>query len=294
VPLSEIESADDPRLAPYAHVADAGWLREHGLFVAEGRLVVRTLLTASAMGARSILVTRPALDGLADVLTADSPLPILLVPQAVMNGIVGFNIHRGCLALGERPPERSLTELLGTAASAFADATADRRSLGGGWSAKPPYRASTGRLVVLENVSNADNVGGIFRCAAAFGAAVVLGPHCGDPLYRKAIRTSMGAALRVPFAAAAPWPASLDDLRAAGYVVVALTPSNDAEDLDRVASDLARRPKVALLAGAEGEGLTDAALASSDRRVRIGIDPAVDSLNVAVATGIALHLVGLH
>ena len=257
-----IDSPDDPRLALYRHVADPVLLREHRLFVAEGRLVVRTLLTASPLRTRSVLVTRQALDSLADVLREDSPLPILVVPQDVMNGIVGFNIHRGCLALGERPPQRPLDRLIETGSA---------------------------RLVVLENISNADNVGGIVRCAGAFGAAVVLGPHCADPLYRKAIRTSMGAALRVPFADADVWPDAIGRLRGAGYHVVALTPSSDAGDLDEAAGALAAMPRVALLVGAEGPGLTAAALAASDRRVRIRIDPSVDSLNVAVAAGIALH-----
>jgi len=262
MPLETIDAPDDPRLAPYRHAADPVRLREHGLFAAEGRLVVRTLLTASPLATRSVLVTRPALDGLSDVLPAGSRFPILVVPQAVMNGIVGFNIHRGCLALGERPPDRSIESLLQD---------------------DPP------RLVVLEDVSNADNVGGIFRCAAAFGAAVVMGPHCADPLYRKAIRTSMGAALRVPFAPAAAWPGTLDVLRGSGYHVVALTPGPEADDLDATAGAISRMPHVALLIGAEGSGLSATALAGADRRIRIRIDRSVDSLNAAVATGIALH-----
>ena len=142
---------------------------------------------------------------------------------------------------------------------------------------------------MLEAVANADNVGGIFRNAAAFGAgAVLLSPACCDPLYRKAIRTSMAAVLRVPFARCDDWPQDLVRLRDRGFRIVALTPREPAAML----ADFAARPRperVALLAGTEGAGLSAAAEQLADERVRIPIESAVDSLNVAVAVGIALH-----
>jgi tRNA G18 (ribose-2'-O)-methylase SpoU len=142
---------------------------------------------------------------------------------------------------------------------------------------------------VLERVSDADNVGAIFRSAAAFGAdAVLLGPSCADPLYRKAIRTSMGAVLTVPFADADPWPATLKDLAADGWALAALTPAHDAMPLHDFSS--ATRPlRVAVVLGHEGDGLTDVALAACEYRVRIPIRPSVDSLNVATAAAIALY-----
>ena len=145
------------------------------------------------------------------------------------------------------------------------------------------------RLVVLEGIANPDNMGGIFRNAAAFGAAgVVIGPGCCDPLYRKAIRVSMGAALTVPFAEAGPeWPRGVEELRQAGFRVLALTPAAGAVDVAAAAA--AAGGRVALLAGSEGEGLTEAAMALSDLRVRIPLAPGTDSLNVATAVGIALH-----
>jgi tRNA G18 (ribose-2'-O)-methylase SpoU len=261
MPRIDVDDLADPRIAEYRNVTDPARLREHGLFVAEGRLVVRTLLAESPLRTRSVLVTRNALESLEDVLASRDDLPVLVVPQALMNGIVGFNIHRGCLALGERPAEGSLDALMENRPS---------------------------RVVVMEHVSNADNVGGIFRCAAAFGAAVIAGEGCCDPLYRKAIRTSMGAALRTPFAPADEWPEALERLRDAGYLVVALTPSG-AEDLNEAAGEIRASRRMALLAGGEGTGLTSEALGAADRRVRIGIRPEVDSLNVAVAVGIALH-----
>ena len=150
---------------------------------------------------------------------------------------------------------------------------------------------SARRVVVLEGVANADNVGGAFRNAAAFGVdAVVLSPTCCDPLYRKAIRTSMGAALRVPFAraGAAEWPAALGRLRAAGFTLVALTLREPSETLDAFAAR-ARPARLALIVGTEGAGLSAAVESSADVRVRIPIRGDVDSLNLASAVGIALY-----
>jgi len=144
-------------------------------------------------------------------------------------------------------------------------------------------------IVVLEAVSNPDNIGGIFRNAAAFGAdAVVLSPTCCDPLYRKAIRTSMAATLSIPFARAARWPDALDDIRAAGFRVVALTPTAPADELERFATNPGPDP-LALLIGTEGAGLSDGALALAHGRVRIPVRPEVDSLNLATAAAIALY-----
>jgi tRNA G18 (ribose-2'-O)-methylase SpoU len=138
-------------------------------------------------------------------------------------------------------------------------------------------------------VSDADNVGSVFRNVAAFGAGpVLLSPACCDPLYRKAIRTSMAATLRVPFARVDPWPDRLSVLRAHGFALVALTPRDPAEDLDVFASR-ARGAKLALLIGNEGAGLTPAVEAAADYRVRIPIRSDVDSLNLAVAAGIAMY-----
>ena len=152
--------------------------------------------------------------------------------------------------------------------------------------------ASARTLVVLEAVSNADNVGGVFRNAAAFGVGgVLLSPTCCDPLYRKAIRTSMGATLRVPFAraGAGDWPGVLTRVRAAGFTIVALTPREPSETLEAFAAR-PRAPRIALIVGTEGAGLTPAVEAAADYRVRIPIAGGVDSLNLAVAAGIAcLH-----
>lgn len=254
------DSADD-RLSDFRAVSDPELARSRGLFIAEGRLVVRRLLTESRFAPRSVMVTPSAMKAVEDALPSRPGIPVYIVPQAVMDDVAGFNIHRGCLATGERPVPADWREII----------------------------TGARRIVILERVGDADNIGAIFRSAAALGAEVVLtGPACADPLYRKAIRTSMGAALTLPFADADPWPAMLTTLKTEGWAVAALTPAADAMALHDFAS--ATRPsRVAIVLGHEGEGLTDAALAESEFRVRIPIHVSVDSLNVATAAAIALY-----
>jgi tRNA G18 (ribose-2'-O)-methylase SpoU len=253
-----ITSLDDNRLAEYRLLSDPAALERAGLFVAEGRLVVRRLLAQPRFMVRSILVAPAAHDALADVLTGRAS--VLVVEPPIMNTVTGFNMHRGCLAIAERPPVATL----------HGDLLAGAR-----------------RVLVLEGINNPDNIGGLFRSAAAFGVdLVVLGPGCGDPFYRKAIRTSMAAALQVPFVAAGAWPDALLTLRAHGFRAIALTPSADARPLDDCARDGGR---IAVLAGAEGDGLTAAAMAAADERVRIPVDAQTDSLNVVTAVSIALY-----
>jgi tRNA G18 (ribose-2'-O)-methylase SpoU len=186
-------------------------------------------------------------------------VPIYRCDAAAFEAITGYNIHRGCLALVHRPPALAWREVVDP----------------------------TPLVVVLEAVTNADNVGGVFRNAAAFGAgAVLLSPDCCDPLYRKAIRTSMGAVFDVPFARVSPWPEALAGLRDAGFVIAALTPRADRRLSEFAAATADRR--VALLVGTEGNGLSDAAIDIADATVAIPMRGPIDSLNLAVATGIAL------
>jgi tRNA G18 (ribose-2'-O)-methylase SpoU len=253
-----IESLDDPRVAQYAFIGDQAQLLERGLFVAEGRLVVRRLIELQQWSIESILVTAPAAESLVDILPLTGA-PIYLAGQEVMNNLVGFNIHRGCLAIGRRPPTPTL----------------DRIAAG-----------PLARVLVLEGVNNPDNVGGLFRSAAAFGVElIVLGPDCGDPLYRKAIRTSMGASLFAPFVQAPQWPGAIRDLRADGFTVVALTPHRHAAPIEEVFP----HSKLALLVGSEGSGLTPEAMQAATLRIRIPTTAAVDSLNVTTAASIAMY-----
>ncbi|HEY5618399.1 MAG TPA: RNA methyltransferase [Vicinamibacterales bacterium] len=262
--MTVIEAPTDPRLDDYRNVPDPELLQRRGIFVAEGRLVVRRLLRESRYTVLSVMVTESAHAALADVLRARPDVPVYVVPSSLMNDITGFNIHRGCLAAGERP-----------AASRWQDSVAQTRT-----------------VIVLERMANADNVGGIFRNAAAFGAgAVLLDEASTDPLYRKAIRTSMGASLLVPFARAEPWPAVLQELRTAGFATVAMTPSSSASTIRSIVDAVGARP-VALALGHEGEGLTAAALEACEYRARIPMVSTVDSLNVAAAAAIALYELG--
>lgn len=261
MPIIPIADPDDPRLAHYRNVPDPELLERAGLFVAEGRFVVRRLLGDSRQTTRSVMVTDTALAALGELPVTHPDLPVYVVPRTVMNGVTGFNIHRGCLAIGKRPAIRDWRGL-----------AADAR-----------------RLVVMERVGNADNVGSIFRNAAAFGVdAVLLGPACADPLYRKSIRTSMGAALTTAFAGMAPWPGALRELRTSGVALVALTPTTAAMRLREVFAAIGARP-LALLVGHEGDGLTTEALELCEYRARIPITAAVDSLNVGTAAAIALY-----
>ena len=275
MPIEHVAGADDPRIADYRDVAEPELVRSRGLLVAEGRLVVRRLIEDGRFIVRSLLVTDTALRSLEPAtLNALPPaVPIYVGDARVLLGITGHDIHRGCLALAERPVPMTLDDLVAQ----------DFSPLHPGARLKP-----CATVVVLEAVTNADNVGGVFRNAAAFGAhAVLLSPSSCDPLYRKAIRTSMAATLRIPFARVEPWPDRLETLRAAGFSIVALTPREPALTLDAFA--LGRPEKIALLLGTEGDGLSAAAASMADVRVRIPISPDVESLNLAVAAGIALH-----
>ena len=254
-----LPTAEDPRIAEYASVADPALARASGLFVAEGRLVVQRLIESGRYSVRSVLLSEAAQQQLDGVLARLDPgVPVYVCPIQSFRHITGFHIHRGCVALIERPASPSIRELL----------------------------AGARLVLMLESIANPDNVGGIFRNAAAFAAdGVLLDGATGDPFYRKAIRTSMGAVLRVPFARA-EWADALPILRVAGFTIVALTPDG-AEPLDRFAEHQ-RTDRLALLLGNEGTGLSDAWSASADARVRIPMRSEVDSLNVAVAAGIAL------
>jgi tRNA G18 (ribose-2'-O)-methylase SpoU len=260
-------------------MSDGELLRRRNRFVAEGRIVVGRLLEADHR-VESLLVNDASYRALAASLShLPQDVPVYICDTDEFTAITGFNLHRGCLALVERPLARSPDEVV-------------RRG---------------DRLLVLEGVTDADNVGSAFRNAAAFGASVLLSQTCCDPLYRKAIRTSMGSVLRTPYARVQDWPSDLGTLRNAGFTIVALTPRGDAIDLPTYARRPARqsaspthpepvegRQRIALLIGSEGPGLTAAAQAMADVCVRIPTCANVDSLNLATATGIALyHLTNL-
>jgi len=264
-----IEDPEDPRLADYREIRDAERRRRDGTFIAEGRQVVRRLLSAGRYRVRSALVTPPALHALGDALAA-AGVPTYLVRQDIVEAVVGMEFHHGCLAAGERGAEPTAEAILA--------------------------ETLCPRLVVLEGLGDASNVGALFRNALAFGVgAVFLAPGTADPLYRKAIRVSSGATVAMPFARFADWPRGLERLRDAGYTVLALTPRAEAVDIGELGNggELGDgRPlpaRLALLLGTEGRGLSAEALAAADLQVRIPMAPEMDSLNVAAAGAVALH-----
>ena len=254
----------DPRLDDYRDLTAADRRPDRpggrGLVIAEGVVVVRRLL-ASAYPVRSLLGVARRFDELgADLAGVD--VPAFVTDADTMAGVVGFHLNRGVLAVADRAQPPDLDALL----------------------------AGARVLAVLEGVNDHENLGALFRNAAALGVdGVLLGPRCADPLYRRSVRVSMGHVLHVPFTELpGPWPASLDRLRAAGLRVAALTPADDAVAL--AAAGLAGE-RVALLLGAEGPGLSADALAAADLLVRIPMASGVDSLNVATAAAVAFHTV---
>jgi len=251
LPPIEILDAADPRVADYRDLKERR-LNEAGRFVAESERVVRRLVS-SGLPIQSVLLTAPRLATLADALGGD--FPVYLAPQGVLDGVAGFHVHRGCLAIGVQP-------------------------------AAPAVPPGARTLVVLEDLTDVDNLGAIARHAAAFGAdAMLLSPRCADPYYRKAIRVSLGAVFGLPIVRLGRWPDELLALRDAGVALVGAVLAPDATPLGA----FVRPPRVALLFGAEGPGLSPGARAACDHRVTIPMSPGADSLNVATAAALFLY-----
>lgn len=254
-----ITDPTDERIADYRALTDVElrtrWEPPHGLFIAEGELVLRRALRAGYT-ARSVLIDAKRVDQLADLPFDD--VPVYAASPDVLEAATGFHVHRGILASFRRRDPLSASDVLATAR----------------------------RVVILEDVNNHTNLGAIFRGAAALGMdAVLLSPSCADPLYRRSVRVSMGEVFAVPYARLEPWPRALDAVRDAGFTVLAMTPSADAVPMQRLDPSARKRP--ALLLGAEGAGLTDSALDRCDVRVAIPMRRGVDSLNVAAAAAVA-------
>jgi tRNA G18 (ribose-2'-O)-methylase SpoU len=254
-----IDDPDDPRLADYRQVRERDLVGRQGSFIAEGLVVLEKLIRAGRHPVRSVLVADKRAAALAPLLGELPPgVAIYAAGQAVMDAVVGFPIHRGVLAAGTRA-EPGLEEVL----------------------AGLPKAAL---VVVLVGIANHDNMGGLFRNAAAFGAdAVLLDEGCCDPLYRKAIRVSVGAALTTPFARAGGATDLAAQLEGRGFSVVALSPRGETR-----LADLKTGSRTAVLFGAEGPGLPASVMARA-RTVRIEMAGDFDSLNVATASGIVLH-----
>lgn len=263
-----IDDPADPRIAGFVSIRERDLTGRDGLFVAEGTVVLRMLGAPTArengFAAEAILLLENRLAGVADVLASfPETVPVYIASSAVFDAVAGFNMHRGVLALGSKPPVEQGGTLLGRL-------------------------PETSLVLAGCGLSNHDNVGSIFRNAAAFGAdAVFLDETSCDPLYRKAIRVSVGSVLNVPFSRGLGAEAMLDGLAQAGFEIWGLSPRGAVP-----VADIPAARRIALVLGTEGEGLPDSIL-SSFRTARIPQRPGLDSLNVATASGIALYQIAL-
>lgn len=261
MPLIRIDRPDDPRIAGFRDIRERDLTGRAGLFVAEGEVVLNVLTSpASLCRPTALLLDEKRLEGLSPVLgRLPEDTPVHVAAPAVLNAIVGFHLHRGILALGEKPQARPLDACL---------------------EAMGPDAV----VVAVSGVGNHDNMGGVFRNAAAFGAAaVLLDSQCCDPFYRKSIRVSVGAVLRTPMTTGLDPMAMIDRLTAASFEVLALTPGA-AQSLEHVP----RGGRIAIVLGPEGPGLS-AEILGRCQPIGIPMSGGFDSLNVAVASGIALH-----
>lgn len=262
-----IDTIDDPRVAVFRDLRDKDLRRLHGaLFVAESEMVVRQLLRTPAR-LHSLLVVEQRLHRLGDLLARLPPtVPIYLCTKVVAESIAGLHIHRGMLAAGYRPSDEDLSL---------------DRALG---HLKSRERLA---LVIAEGLSDVDNMGSLFRNAAAFGAdGILLDPSCCDPLYRKAIRTSVGHALTLPYARSRDWPGDLERLRRDwGLVLIGAETAPQARPVWQARPG----PRLGVLVGAEGSGLSPAAMAACDAICEIPMVAEAASLNVAAATAVMLY-----
>ncbi len=258
--IVSITDPGDPRIASFREVRERDLVGRAGQFIAEGEVVLRGLVASDRHQPVALLIADKRLEKLGPLLAqVPDGVPVYAGSQDVIDAIAGFHLHRGILALGRRAADDGADALL----------------------APLPERAL---VLVLMGIANHDNMGGLFRNAAAFGAAAVLldSESC-DPLYRKAIRVSVGATLNVPFARLKPGEDALDVLTRHGFEAFALSPSGSTDIVD-----LRRPPRTAVLFGTEGPGLPDAILARA-HTVRIAMAGGFDSLNVATASGVVLH-----
>ncbi|WP_426575051.1 TrmH family RNA methyltransferase [Aquihabitans sp. McL0605] len=260
--MHRVTEPTDPLLADFTALNDPARRRrverDGGYFVVEGVLAIERLLALPQWQVRSLALLPKVADRLADQLDA-LDAPVAVADEAVLREVVGFDIHRGALASVERRPFPSLSELVNT--------------------------GSPQLLVVAEGVNDHENLGALYRNAAAFGvAAVLLDDGCADPFYRRSVRVSLGNVLAVPTGRSR----RLADLHEQGVTTVALTPRGDRRLADLGADVLGPGP-LAVVVGAEGPGLSDETIAAAHHRVAIPMATGVDSLNVATAAAVALH-----
>jgi tRNA G18 (ribose-2'-O)-methylase SpoU len=266
--LISITVADDPRLADYVQLRDAT-LRRHlesagGLFIAEGDKVIRRAVEAGYRP-RSFLLAERWLSGLHDVIERWPDTPVYVVSESLAEQVTGFHVHRGALASFHRIERYAVGDIL--------------------------HRH---RLVVLEDIVDHTNVGAILRNAAGLGwEGALLSPRTADPLYRRAIKVSMGAVFSLPWARLEAWSTAPEQLAAAGFTTVALTLGPSARNLEEVAATLGPDQRVAIMLGTEGVGLSPRWTNAATVRARIPMAAGIDSLNVAAASAIACYVLSM-
>ena len=260
LPVLRISDPFDPRVAAFRDIRERDLVGRDKQFIAEGEVVLRALVNGAMHEPQALLLAEKRVAKLEPLLARlPGGVPVYSAPQDILDTIAGFHLHRGILALGRRAAEQGPAALL----------------------AGLPARAL---VVLLVGIANHDNMGGIFRNAAAFGAdAILLDAQSCDPLYRKSIRVSAGAALTVPFARLSPGEDAVDSLESAGFTAFALSPSGE-----RPLAEISPPSRAAVLFGAEGPGLPEAVLGRTET-VRIPMTAGFDSLNVATSSGIVLH-----
>lgn len=287
----------DPRLRDYVGLTDVALRRvlepEGGLYLAESEKVIRRALAAGHRP-RSLLMSPRWLDDLADVVATceQDGVPVYVGDPEVVEGITGFNLHRGALASMHRPELPTVAEVCRDARRVLVlEDLVDHTNMCGPKLPHPkpaaePRRRS--RIAVLEGLVDHTNVGSAFRNAAALGLdAVLVSPTCADPLYRRSVRVSMGTVFQVPWTRIPEWPAGIHELQEAGYVVAGMTLGEGAITLDELVAE--DHEKLALVFGTEGHGITPQTDALLDRRVTIPMMGGVDSLNVTAAAAVAFY-----
>ena len=265
--LITIDDPDDPRLQDYVALTDVELRRrrepEEGLFIAEGEKVIRRA-GGAGYRMRSMLLSAKWVDVMRDVID-EVPAPVYAVSPELAERVTGYHVHRGALASMQRKPLPPAADLL----------------------------AGASRIAVLEGLTDHANLGAVYRSAAALGMdAILLSPDCADPLYRRSVKVSMGAVFSVPYARLEVWPKGLEEVRAAGFSILALTPNEAATAVREVPAE--RLDRCAVMLGSEGHGLTTEALRAADAWVRIPMSHDIDSLNIAAAAAITFFALAEH
>ncbi|MCK1797871.1 RNA methyltransferase [Streptomyces sp. XM4193] len=289
--LITVDDPHDPRLGDYTDLTDVELRRRRepaeGLFIAEGEKVIRRALHAGYT-MRSMLLSEKWTEQMSDVI-AEASAPVYLVSPELAERVTGYHVHRGALASMQRKPLPEPEELLRAAPSSVVapEPVVDRADTGTS-SAAAPRQSAGCRVAIFEDIVDHANLGAAFRNAAALGVdAVFLTPRCADPLYRRAVKVSMGTVFRVPWTRLTSWPKDLDLFRRSGFVTAALCLDEKSITVDELAAR--RYENLALMLGTEGDGLSVGAQRAADEWVRIPMVAGVDSLNVAAASAVAFY-----